>query len=38
MVDSDKIMIYTRQRAIKVRKFRKEKRVRTITEFRNKTV
>jgi hypothetical protein len=38
MMPSSKIMIYTRQRSIQVRKFRKEKRVMKVAEFRNKTV
>jgi len=38
MQNSNKIMIYTRQRAIQVRKFKKEKRMMQVAEFRNKTV
>jgi len=38
MANSDKIMIYTRQRVIQLRKFKKEKRSMKVVEFRNKTV
>lgn len=38
MMPSSKIMIYTRQRNIQVRKFKKVKQMMTVAEFRNKTV